>query len=178
MSTPTIRTNSGYGWRPQLPDRRDLRLIRPRATAAAIPSSADLRHSMPPVYDQGDLGSCTANATCAALEYNVIKQGQHDFTPSRLFVYYNTRLIEGTIATDAGAECRDAIKAAAAWGACSEQSDWPYVEAKFSARPRTTATRPLASTRSPATWRWAEWMAPRSTTCATCWPAASPSSSA
>ncbi len=80
---------------------------------------------MPPIYDQGDEGSCTANMTCAALDYAHAKAHGGFFTPSRQFQYYNTRALEGTTKSDAGATIRDAIKAAAQYGICPE-SDWPY----------------------------------------------------
>ena len=84
----------GYGWRPQLPDARDkLYTARPKA---ALPSEFDLRPSMPPVYDQGQLGSCTGNAIAGAMEYERDRQGLSDFVPARLFIYYNERALEGT----------------------------------------------------------------------------------
>ena len=127
LSLLPTRSGRRYGWRPQLPDRRDMMLERPRTLFGdpPLPAACSLRDKMPPVYDQGDLSSCTANATAAALEYNLIRQGLTDFSPSRLFIYYNTRVIEGDPSSDAGAECRDAIKAVATLGACSE-AEWPY----------------------------------------------------
>src|ERR1700724_970576 len=99
-----------YGWIPDLPDRRD-QLFRMPRKARALPTSVDLRRLCPAVYDQGQLGSCTANAIAAALEFDQIKQGLRDvFPPSRLFVYYNERAMEGTISQDAGAMIRDGIK--------------------------------------------------------------------
>jgi len=65
---------------------------------------------MPPPYDQGQLGSCTANAIAGALEFDQIKQSLKEFTPSRLFIYYNERVIEHTVGTDSGAQIRDGIK--------------------------------------------------------------------
>ncbi len=79
----------GYGWRPQLPDVRD-KLYAARFTGP-LPHEYDLRPSMPPVYDQGQLGSCTGNAIAGAMEYEWDRQGLPDFVPSRLFVYYNER---------------------------------------------------------------------------------------
>jgi C1A family cysteine protease len=54
--------------------------------------------------------------------------------PSRLFIYYNERLIEGTVGSDAGAQIRDGIKTVARDGFCSEAM-WPYDVVLFSERP-------------------------------------------
>lgn len=123
-----------YGWIPDLPDVRD-RLFRAPRKAGPLPASADLRSGCPAVYDQGELGSCTANAVAAAVEFDQRKQNlAQTFTPSRLFIYYNERAMEGTIASDSGAMLRDGIKALAAQGACPEAM-WPYEEDKFAQRP-------------------------------------------
>lgn len=89
---------------------------------------------MPPVYDQGDLGSCTANAVGAAFEFDQWKQGMKTDTPSRLFIYYNERILEGTVDSDSGAEMRDSIKAVVQYGVCPE-TEWPYYVEKFADRP-------------------------------------------
>ena len=120
-----------YGWRPDLPDQRD-RFFLDRVTT--LPPSVDLRSGMPPVYDQGDLGSCTANAVSAALDFDRHKQGKPFETPSRLFVYYNERKDDGDISTDAGASIRESVKAVTHYGACPEK-EWPYNIAKFTAKP-------------------------------------------
>ena len=93
---------------------------------------------MPPVYNQGNLGSCTGNAIAAALEYDLIKQNLKDFTPSRLFIYYNERLLEGTVKSDSGAMIRDGIKTVSKQGACKE-TIWPYDILKFARKPTVTA---------------------------------------
>jgi C1A family cysteine protease len=97
--------------------------------AAGLPAKVDLRPNMPPVYDQGSLGSCTANALCGAYQYDA-----PGHRPSRLFVYYNERAAEGTVATDAGAELYDGVASLKKYGVCEEE-DWPYVEAMFSVKP-------------------------------------------
>jgi len=102
---------------------------------AAVPKSADLRATCPTIYNQGDLGSCTANAIAAAIEFDQRKQKlAAPFTPSRLFIYYNERALEGTVSTDSGAMLRDGIKCVAQQGVCAE-SMWPYIEQKFADRP-------------------------------------------
>jgi C1A family cysteine protease len=111
----------------------------PSTALAALPSAVDLRAGCPPVYDQGQLGSCTSNAIAGALEFDRIKQQMDDvFLPSRLFIYYNERVIEGTVAEDAGAMLRDGIKSVAKQGAPHETL-WPYVIARFSAKPSKPA---------------------------------------
>ena len=126
-----------YGWIPDIPDARD-RMFRARRKTGALPKSADLRGGCPPVYDQGELGSCSANAIGAAIEFDQRKQKiPQPFTPSRLFIYYNERSLEGTIATDSGAMLRDGIKTVAGQGVCPEPM-WPYVEQNFAQRPPVT----------------------------------------
>jgi C1A family cysteine protease len=134
-----VRTQKRYGWRPDHPDMRDfLMAVQP---AKALPRRLSLRAQMPPVYDQGQLGSCTANSIGAILEFNELKQGEPDAaTPSRLFIYYNERAMEGTISQDSGAEIRDGIKSVAQLGAPPETA-WPYVISKFARRPPAKAYR-------------------------------------
>ncbi len=121
----------GYGWRPQLPDARD-RVYARRLTS--LPPECDLRPAMPPVYDQGQLGSCTGNAIAGAMEYERDRQGLSDFIPSRLFVYYNERALEGTVSSDAGAAIRDGIKVVNTEGVCPETL-WPYNIGMFAVKP-------------------------------------------
>lgn len=136
LSSRTVRR---FGWIPDLPDQRDFVYAAPAAVLATLPSSADLRPLCPAVYDQGALGSCTANAIAAALEFDQMKQGASDvFVPSRLFIYYNERAIEGSIDEDAGAMIRDGIKSVAQVGAPHE-SAWPYVIARFRSKPPAKA---------------------------------------
>src|SRR5437016_11006671 len=125
------RTNKRYGWVPDLPDQRDQLYSAPVATLQTLPPQMDLQPQCPPVYDQGQLGSCTANAIGAAIQFDRMKQNlSPNFVPSRLFIYYNERVMEGTVSTDSGAQIRDGIKSVAKQGACPEP-DWPYDIAKF-----------------------------------------------
>ena len=63
----------GYGWVPDLPDHRDIAYRAVYRIPRALPSSIDLRAQCPPVEDQGQLGSCTANALAGGLEFLEIK---------------------------------------------------------------------------------------------------------
>jgi GH25 family lysozyme M1 (1,4-beta-N-acetylmuramidase) len=121
----TRRKIARYGWKPDLPDQRDHSYAVPSQVLKSISGMVDLRPQCPPVYDQGPIGSCTANAIAAALEFDMIKQNLPAFTPSRLFIYYNERNLEGTVALDAGAYIRDGIKCVASQGDCPE-NEWTY----------------------------------------------------
>lgn len=123
-----------FGWVPDLPDQRDFLYAAPSRYQQHLPPSVDLSHKCPPIYDQGQLGSCTANAIAAAIEFEQRKK----FVPSRLFIYYNERAMEGTIKSDAGAQIRDGIKSVATLGAPPEK-DWPYQIAKFEEKPPAPA---------------------------------------
>jgi C1A family cysteine protease len=89
----------------------------------------DLRSKFPPVFEQGELGSCTANALCAIITYNI-----KDFIGSRLFLYYNERKLENDIPDDSGAELTDGIKSLQMYGICPE-TDWIYDISKFAIKP-------------------------------------------
>lgn len=130
MSHPIAR----YGWIPDLPDQRDHLYAAPVAVLGALPAQVDLTPQCPPVYDQGQLGSCTANAIAAAIEFDRLKQQLSDFRPSRLFIYYNERALEHTVNSDSGAQIRDGIKSVGKQGDCPEP-DWPYVITKFRTKP-------------------------------------------
>ena len=122
-----------YGWIPQAPDPRDREFLRVMAPME-LPSSIDLTDEMPPVYDQGQLGSCTGNAISAAVDYQIGREGKPFINPSRLFVYWNERNLEGTVDQDSGAQIRDGIKVVNTFGVCPE-SEWAYDTSQFATRP-------------------------------------------
>jgi C1A family cysteine protease len=103
-----------------------------------LPILVDLRKTFSHVYDQGILGSCTANSVCSAYKYNVNRQKGPSFEPSRLFVYYNTRLIENSIDEDAGATLRESMNSINKYGAC-EEALHPYIIDKFKEKPSEAA---------------------------------------
>ena len=101
-----------YGWIPDLPDHRDHLFAAPPAVLRSLPRVVDLRRGCPPVYDQGELGSCTANAIAGAIQFEQLKQKlAQSFTPSRLFIYFNERAIEGTVDSDSGRRFATASRA-------------------------------------------------------------------
>lgn len=134
-----VRKIQQYGWVPDLPDQRDLMYAAPTPVQRNIPPKMDLSKRCPPVYDQGQLGSCTANAIGAAIEFEQKKK----FVPSRLFIYYNERTMEGTIDSDSGAQIRDGMKSVATQGAPPERL-WAYDIGKFRDKPSNEAYKAAA----------------------------------
>lgn len=118
-----IQKIARFGWKPDLPDFRDhiYSVVKP----IKLPLLWDMRPNDPPIYDQGQAGSCTGNAIGGDIEFEQIKQGKTPFVPSRLFIYWNERNMEGTVNEDSGASIRDGIKSVANLGVCHETL-WPY----------------------------------------------------
>ena len=98
-----------------------------------LPVKIDLRSKMSPVYDQGELGSCSANAITSAVEYDI-----SGFRGSRLFLYYNEKLIENDVAHDSGALLSDGITALLQYGICEEKF-YPYSADNFKSPPSKEA---------------------------------------
>ncbi len=130
-----IRKNKySYGWTPDLPDQRDYLYTAIRPLLRKLPPRMDLRPLCSKVEDQETLGSCTANALVGALELLEIKDKVHYDELSRLFIYYNERVIEHSVQSDSGAMIRDGIKTLAKQGVCAERI-WPYVISRFTRKP-------------------------------------------
>lgn len=91
-----------------------------------LPDRVDLRKWDSPIESQLDLGSCTANALASAYELMLLKEQPKEFAElSRLFIYYNTRLIEGNLNEDSGGYIATGIDSLVKYGACAE-SLWTY----------------------------------------------------
>ena len=131
-----------WGYVADAHDHRDfLYSAHPECTLAPLlPPLIDLRSKMSPIEDQGQLGSCVAHGTCAALEYLELQDiqksviapvvfGKHFQNLARLYLYYNARAIDGSTDRDAGTQIRSAIKALRDKGICREVL-WPYDTSK------------------------------------------------
>lgn len=133
LTKETVQT---YGWKGDKVDHRDhFYQLFHSINRSTLPPTVDLRSKCPPVYNQGKLGSCTANAIGAAYQFDEQKQQNEDtFMPSRLFIYYNERSMEGTVNEDSGAEIRDGIKSISKVGVCHEDI-WTYDISRFTVKP-------------------------------------------
>lgn len=127
------KNENWYGWIPDRPDQRDKRYSYDKVS---LPSKIDLRPQCPVIWDQKSLGSCTSHGSSFAFQFDAIKQKDEmaNVQPSRLFVYYNTRVLEGTVGEDSGASVRNAIKSIINTGVCAETM-WPYIIRKFARKP-------------------------------------------
>ena len=136
MATRPRLTGFGYGTAKDRHDRRD-HLYVPRAMPrSGLPQKVDLRPHMPPVYNQHHLNACSANAIAAALwfeERHRHRNPRHP-SPSRLFIYFTQRAMEGIIAHNDPVQLRDGYKTVAKLGVCSEHM-WPYDVRRFRRRP-------------------------------------------
>jgi len=124
------------GWKKDPEDVRDVVSARALAAPKKLPYKFQLPVDLP-IYDQGPIGSCTANSGCSCYMYECMEK-YLEFNPSRLFLYYNTRLIEGTTEEDSGAYIRDTFKSMNKHGVCSEKM-WQYDVNRFTQKPNDAA---------------------------------------
>lgn len=134
----TIPRNPKYGWIPDLPDVRDFPYARLAAVLPPLPTQVDLRSYCSPIENQGKLGSCTACALVGNLEFLKKKNLKKLINFSKLFLYYNERVIRHMEKIDSGASLRDGIKTLVKTGDCQE-SFWPYEIKKFTVKPSPEA---------------------------------------
>ena len=131
---------SAYGYIPDLPDNRDsIFNLEKKVLRVDQAPLGPLNRVLPnEALNQLTIGSCTAHGIDGALLYEEHLQGQPPTARSRLFIYYQERLREGTVYSDSGAQIRTGIKVVASDGAPPE-SDWPYHVSKFAIRPPDAA---------------------------------------
>lgn len=118
-------------------DSRDLHFsqsIFPHAEVV-LPKSVDLRSKCPPVYDQGELGSCTANTACTC---RLMLLSDSGISLSRMYLYYMERYFYGNVQKDEGASLRDACKSIYKVGICEEKY-MPYDPEKYRQPPSRQA---------------------------------------
>lgn len=126
------------GWKPDIPDIRD-KVYKARKSSRVIPDTFDMRDRFPKCWHQGTLGSCTAQAVAGACIFlDIYDDDVQILVPSRLFIYYNTRVIENSVKSDDGAYIRNAIKSVVKYG-YPDESKWPYKISKFRWKPRATS---------------------------------------
>jgi C1A family cysteine protease len=113
-----------FGW---IPDRRDERdySFTAKVKMRKLPKKASVKELCPPVYNQLETSSCVAQSIAADLAAVHVKQGLASPEPSRLFIYYGARELEGSVTVDAGCTIRDGIKTVVKLGTCTE-TDWPF----------------------------------------------------
>jgi hypothetical protein len=117
------------------PDPTDVHYIKHQnVDPGSLPAMVDLRSNMSTIEDQGDIGSCTANAIAGAYEFLEKKTTGGYTDVSRLFIYYLERDMEGEVNDDGGARLRNGMKVLKQYGVCAE-SLWPYDTDRFRDQP-------------------------------------------
>jgi C1A family cysteine protease len=136
------------GWRRPLPGQSALeQLPHANVDGISIKSSVDPRKKMPPALDQGQLGSCTANATNRAFRYDTIIDGKDCSELSRLWTYYFERALEHTLGQgDVGAEGHDAYTVAK--HGIPAETLYPYIIEHFENKPPDVEPRAYKLTKS------------------------------
>jgi len=124
----------GYGWRaPRWPDHK-FSLYVSHIDAAAFSTKVDLRPECPPIYDQGQEGSCTGNAWAGLGQFLTMKLGLPNFVPSRQAIYWWERELEGDTVDDTGASLTDGARVTSTKG-CPHEDLWPYDISKMAVQP-------------------------------------------
>lgn len=152
-----IRRRFSLGWLPDYPDFRDLTVEQDQVSAKlkklgqtdsiktmltkagvqkapkVLPKLVNLTAWFSPVEDQGDLGSCTANAGVGLVEYFERRAFGRHIEASRLFLYKTTRNLMNEKG-DTGAFLRTTMGAMVLFGVPPEEY-WPYKIASFDKEP-------------------------------------------
>lgn len=125
IETPEDPVQRRYGWIKDVTDVNDRYYLAPRYMLE-LPTRVDMRERAGAVFDQGVLGSCLSHALAGLLMHVDRMDGNDPIElPSRLFMYYNQRVIDGTVMSDSGASFRDGIKSLNETGSCQELL-WGY----------------------------------------------------
>ncbi len=132
----------GTGWLPDIPDFRDYTIESKEVKgmfkkgplkAEALSRSVDLREHCSPIEDQGNIGSCTAQAVVGLVEYYERRTLAEHLDASRRFLYKVTRRLY-RLEGDTGAYIRGTMKALRIFGVCPEEY-WPYDISRYDEEP-------------------------------------------
>ncbi len=129
--------NHVYNLKGSCLDGSEIKYDHERHLAQKLPEQVDLRPACPPVYDQGNQGSCTANAGCAARS---MLEGDPGLYLSRAFQYYMERTLEGTADQDSGASMKGVILSLKRFGVCLD-ADMPYNPGDYKTPPTEQAIK-------------------------------------
>lgn len=135
------------GWIPDWPDPNDAGLWHPAIGPLLLSVICDQRplpprvilpeevpDAFPPVYDQGDLDTCTANAAASLIRYFEKRAFQRSINPSRLFLYKVARNLALKPILEQGVNPRSVMQALVMVGAPPE-AYWPYEAARVNDEP-------------------------------------------
>lgn len=123
MEKSKIALNRKYTLKPSANiDKHNTYTLTQTAPIQQLPPSFSLAEKFPMCYNQEDIGSCTANAGAGCFQY---LSGDLSFTPSRLFIYYNERMVDGDVDQDDGSSIQTCVNVLEKFGVCPE-SLWTY----------------------------------------------------
>lgn len=126
------------GWRRQAYDERDFKFVPNRRLAMKLAPTDDLSPNMGVQLNQDQLGTCGPNSADEVIQYDQKSQSLPVVAASRLFIYYVTRVLMGTVGQDSGVDNRTMLKGLNQFGFCPETM-WPYNEDQYNAKPPQSA---------------------------------------
>jgi len=132
-----------YNWQPSRYNPTHM-FLKFNTKPASLPEKIDLTedYAFPPIYDQGQLGSCTSCAVCGCYGFDTLNDGNaslpelktfgpqeefKSFEPSIKYLYQKALAKENHTGIDAGAIIDDEVEQLKIGGVCSSQR-YPYDE--------------------------------------------------
>ena len=113
------------GWKKDNIDHRDVKFSFP-SDKIDLPTKTDLSHTIRQIFKQ-DYNDCVANGTSNLITSLDFDTKYIKYTPSRLFIYYNAREIDGNECFDEGTTIRNAMKCIAKSSFLSEEN-YKYID--------------------------------------------------
>lgn len=142
----TSRLGRIYNLKRDIVDGNEAKFGVEHHTRVMLPAAFDLRTGtdyVPPILDQGELGSCAPSEISNALRFCVGKEAgiKSEWQPSRLYIYYFSRLLERSPANeDTGISIKGGMETIEKYGACNETT-WPYIISQFATTPTSNAIK-------------------------------------